>query len=294
METNSSFKAGFISILGRPNAGKSTLLNALLKEKLAIVSPKAQTTRHRIMGILSEPTYQIIFSDTPGIITPEYTMHTRMMAQVSASLKDADMVLFIIDVKDNAQQAAALLTELKLKQKVLIVLNKIDSVVAEELNNKLKTCQNLFDKYTIIQISALEKTGLDTLMKQVTDAMPVHPPYYDTDSISDRPMKFFVAELIREQLFALLKEELPYHSTVLVEAYQEKTTLTKIVASIIVSRETQKGIILGEGGSMIKKIGSAARLQIEKFIDNKVFLELHVKVRANWREKENFLNEYGL
>jgi GTPase len=291
METN--FKAGFVSILGKPNAGKSTLLNAIMGDKLAIVSSKVQTTRHRILGILTEPNFQMVFSDTPGIIDPEYTMHKRMMGEVSASLKDADVVIFLVDVRDDLPAAQKMLAEMTLKMKIVVAINKIDvnkRADADEVVTGFKAIKNVEE---VLFISALEKTNLDILMSTLYLNMPEHPAYYDAEEISDRPMKFFVGEIIREQLYTLLKEELPYHSTVLVEAYQEKTTLTKIVASIIVTRETQKGIILGLKGSMIKEIGSKAREAIEKFIDNKVFLELHVKVRKDWRNNETFLNEYG-
>jgi GTPase len=290
---NPGFKAGFVSILGKPNAGKSTLMNALLGEKLAIVSHKVQTTRHRIMGIWNEGETQIVFSDTPGIIEPEYLMHKRMMTQVSSSVKDADVIIFMFDVKDNLQEAVAMLNALHLKMPVIVVANKIDtlkSVHQTEIETAfadVKSCK------AIMFLSAIAKDATLPLIKTIQTLIPVHPPYYNTDELSDRPMKFFVSEMIREQLYLLLNDELPYHSAVLVEKYEEKTTLTKIIATIIVTRETQKGIVLGKNGEMIKKIGTLSREQIEKFIDRKVFLELHVKVRADWRSKENFLNEYG-
>jgi len=288
-----TFKAGFVSILGKPNAGKSTLMNAILGEKLAIVSHKVQTTRHRIMGIWNEGDTQIVFSDTPGIIEPEYLMHKRMMTQVAGSVKDADVIIFMFDVKDDLKEATAMLEALHLKVPVIVIANKIDTLKTiheEEIKTAfaaIKQCKS------VLFISALQKDATLPLIKTIQEQMPLHPPYYNTDELSDRPMKFFVSEMIREQLYLLLNAELPYHSAVLVEKYEEKNTLTKIVASIIVTRETQKGIVLGKGGEMIKKIGSLSREQIEKFIDRKVFLELHVKVRADWRTKENFLNEYG-
>jgi GTPase len=288
-----TFKAGFVSILGKPNAGKSTLMNAILGEKLAIVSHKVQTTRHRIMGIWNEGETQIVFSDTPGIIEPEYLMHKRMMSQVSGSVKDADVIIFMFDVKDDLQEATAMLTALQLKVPTIVVANKIDTLkVVHE--HQIKTAFTAIKNCAeIMFISATEPITVAPLIKIIQQLIPIHPPYYNTDELSDRPMKFFVSEMIREQIFLLLNDELPYHSAVLVEKYEEKNTLTKIIASIIVTRETQKGIVLGKGGEMIKKIGSLARLQIEQFIDRKVFLELHVKVRAEWRTKENFLNEYG-
>jgi GTP-binding protein Era len=287
------FKAGFVSIIGRPNAGKSTLLNAVLKEKLAIVSPKVQTTRHRIMGILNEPEYQVVFSDTPGILEPEYNMHQRMMAQVKHSLKDADVVLYLIDAQDKLSETLPIIKNFKVKVPTLLVLNKIDKVSEDHVQKQLSEAQAELNPTHTFTISALKEEGIDALLKCVVDLMPEHLPYFSEDDISDRPMKFFVSELIREQLFFELSEELPYHSAVMVEQYQDKNTLTKIVASIIVSRETQKAIVLGKGGAMIKKIGSQARVRIEEFIDRKVFLELHVKVRPDWRSKDLYLNEYG-
>jgi GTPase len=286
-------QAGFVAILGKPNAGKSTLLNALLQDKLAIVSPKVQTTRHRIMGILTEPQFQIIFSDTPGIIEPEYGMHQRMMSQVQASLKDADVAIYLVDASGKIDEQMAMLQNMKLKMPILLVLNKIDKISAEQLQQRITHWRTRKDILDIMPISALQKLNIDELLAKIVSLMPQHPPYFEGDDISNRPLKFFVSEMIREQLYKHLDEELPYHAAVLVEQYQEKTTLVKIVASIIVSRESQKAIILGHQGAMIKKLGSAARQDIEAFIDNKVFLELHVKVRANWRDKENFLNEYG-
>jgi GTPase len=293
MQESHEFKAGYISIIGKPNAGKSTLLNALLKEKLAIVSPKVQTTRHRIMGIITEKDYQIVFSDTPGILEPEYGMHKRMMSQVKQSLKDADLVIYLIDINDKIDVTASLLKSLRVTVPAIAVLNKIDKLQDDSLEEKKAQVRELLKVEDCYAISALEELGTDDLLKKVITYLPEHLPYYGDEDISDRPMRFFVGELIREQLFFLLEEELPYHSAVLVEQYEEKNTLTKIIASIIVTRETQKGIIIGKNGSMIKKIGSEARARIESFIDRKVFLELHVKVRPDWRNKENFLNEYG-
>jgi GTPase len=285
-----NFKAGFVSIIGKPNAGKSTFLNAILGEKLAIVSHKAQTTRHRIMGFMNDDSYQIIFSDTPGIIhNPEYGMHQRMMQQVTSSFKDADVILYLIDINNAEQDAQELFTEFAPDNKSIIVFNKID----KGISGLPEAIKPLIGDTPVYYISALKNENIKNLLDAIVAKLPVHPPYYDADDISDKPMKFFVAELIREQLFLQLEKELPYHSTVLVEAYQQKTTLIKIIANIVVSRETQKAIVLGEGGSKIKSIGSKARESIEQFVGSKVFLELHVKVRDNWRNKDNYLNEYG-
>lgn len=287
-------KAGFVNIFGKPNAGKSTLLNAFMGEKMAIVSHKVQTTRHRIKAILSTDEYQIIFSDTPGIIDPKYKLHEKMMQAVKGSLEDADVALLIADAGEDPAESHDIFQKLKLKAPVIVVLNKTDSVKDAA---KLESVKTFFAEQPyckeVVLISALKKNGIDELLKRVLAYLPEGHPFYEGDDISDMPVKFFVGELIREKIFEMYHEELPYHTAVVVQEYKEKTTLTKIRAEIIVQRETQKGIILGEAGNMIKKLGTAARQDIEAFIDNKVFLELYVKVRPKWRDNELYLKEYG-
>lgn len=286
-------KSGFVNIFGKPNAGKSTLLNALMGEKLAIVSPKVQTTRHRIKGILNTKDYQIIFSDTPGIIEPKYKLHEKMMQAVKSSLEDADVALLIVDIKDNLEEADEIFSSLSLKVPSIVVLNKTDLVDKETVD---KTVEFFSDKKyckKIVVISALRNLGLQELLNEIISFLPEGEPFYTDDNLSDLPMKFFVGELIREKIFYLYKEEIPYHTTVLVQQFKEKTTLTKITAEIIVQRDTQKGIVLGEGGKMIKELGTLARKDIEEFIGRKVFLELFVKVRPKWRDSELYLREYG-
>jgi GTP-binding protein Era len=285
-------KVGFVNIFGRPNAGKSTLLNALMGEKLAIVSHKVQTTRHRIKGILTEKDYQVIFSDTPGIIEPKYKLHEKMMQAVKGSLEDADVALLLVDINDDWELNDSIFTELKLKIPAIVVLNKIDKA-----SPKLEEATSFFSKrpYTkkVIPISALQRLGISELMQAILEDLPEGEPFFDEDNVTDLPVRFFVAELIREKIYEHTDEEVPYHSTVLVHEFKEKNTLTKIGANIIVNRETQKGIILGERGARIKQIGTEARKEIEKFIGRKVFLELFVKVRPKWRENETHLKEYG-
>lgn len=287
-------KAGFVNIFGKPNAGKSTLLNAFMGEKMAIVSHKVQTTRHRIKAILSADDYQIIFSDTPGIIDPKYKLHEKMMQAVKGSLEDADVALLIADAGEDPAESHDIFQKLKLKAPVIVVLNKTDSVRDAAKLENLKTffAEQPYCKEVVL-ISALKKDGIDILLQRVLSYLPEGHPFYEGDDLSDMPVKFFVGELIREKIFEMYHEELPYHTAVVVQEYKEKTTLTKIRAEIIVQRETQKGIILGEGGSMIKKLGTVARQDIEAFIDNKVFLELYVKVRPKWRDNELYLKEYG-
>ena len=286
-------KSGFVNIFGKPNAGKSTLLNALIGEKLAIVSHKVQTTRHRIKAILTGPDHQIIFSDTPGIIEPKYKLHEKMMQAVKGSLADADVALLITDARENPEESHLIFTSLKLKVPALVLLNKSDAVSEETIKASTEFfTQQPYCKQVIV-ISALKKKGIDELLAVIIGLLPEGAPFYEGDDISDLPTKFFVSELIREKIFLLYGEEIPYHATVLVQEFKEKTTLIKIGADIIVQRDTQKGIILGEGGKMIKELGTLARKDIEAFLDSKVFLELFVKVRPKWRDNEMQLKEYG-
>ncbi len=286
-------KSGFVNIFGKPNAGKSTLLNALMGEKLAIVSPKVQTTRHRIKGILNTKGYQIIFSDTPGIIEPKYKLHEKMMQAVKSSLEDADEALLLVDIKDGLEEADEIFSALSLKAPAIVVLNKTDLVDKETVEKAVDFFSGKKYCKKVVTISALKKAGVQELLDTIISLLPEGEPFYTDDNLSDLPMKFFVSELIREKIFYLYQEEIPYHSTVLVQQFKEKTTLTKITADIIVQRETQKGIILGHGGQMIKELGTLARKDIEEFIGRKVFLELFVKVRPKWRDNEIHLREYG-
>jgi GTP-binding protein Era len=286
-------KAGFVNIFGRPNAGKSTLLNALMGEKMAIVSPKVQTTRHRIKAIFTEKDYQIVFSDTPGIIEPKYKLHEKMMDAVKSALEDADVALLIVDVNENWEDADSIFEALKLRVPAIVVINKIDSASQE----KIKGATIFFEskKYCkgVVTISALSGINSKKFLKPILELLPEAEAFYSGDDISDMPTKFFTGELIREKIYDLLSDEIPYQTAVLVREFKEKTTLIKIVADIIVHRETQKAIILGEGGSMIKKIGMEARKEIEAFLQQKIFLELFVKVKPKWRENEMQLKEYG-
>lgn len=286
-------KVGFVSIFGKPNAGKSTLLNALMGEKLAIVSPKVQTTRHRIKGILTEKDYQVIFSDTPGIIEPRYKLHEKMMQVVKSSLEDADLALLLVDVKDNWEENDQLFQALRLKSPALVILNKTDEVAPEKIAEATTFFSTKAYCKEIIAISALKKNNISGLLDAVLRLLPEGHPFFEGDDLTDLPTKFFVGEMIREKIFFLYGDEIPYHATVLVQEFQEKTTLTKIRADIIVQRESQKGIILGEGGKMIRKLGTDARKDIEAFLDRKVFLELFVKVRPKWRDTDLYLKEYG-
>lgn len=287
-------QAGFVNIFGAPNAGKSTLLNALLGEQLVITSPKVQTTRHRILGILTEPAYQIVFSDTPGIIEAKYKLHEKMMQQVKSALEDADVALLIHDITQPIDEFEAILKSLKLKVPGIIILNKADLLKNnEEVNEILNKYKEKFPAYEILTVSAKDKRHIDKIVPAVLKYLPEGLPFYPEDSISDRPVRFFVSELIRQQIYSLYHEELPYHTAVIIQSFEEKPTLNVIKAEIIVSRETQKVIIIGKGGTMIKQLGINSRKVIEEFLQAKVHLELFVKVRPKWRDNENYLKEYG-
>lgn len=262
-------------------------------EKLAIVSPKVQTTRHRIKGILNEKGYQLIFSDTPGIIEPKYKLHEKMMMAVKNALEDADLALLLVDVMDDWKACDDIFSALKLKVPAVVVLNKIDLASQERIKEAVEffTARPYCKK--VIPITATSGINKKKFIDSLLEFIPEGDPFYEGDDISDLNTRFFVSELIREKIYELAQDEIPYHTAVLIREYQEKTTLVKIVADIIVHRETQKAILIGEKGSMIKKIGSAARKDIEKFIESKVFLELFVKVKPKWRENEMQLKEYG-
>jgi GTP-binding protein Era len=286
-------KSGFVNIFGKPNAGKSTLLNALMGEKLAIVSPKVQTTRHRIKGILTTDQYQIIFSDTPGILDPKYKLHERMMMAVKTALEDADLALLLVDINENWEEADDMFSSLNLKLTSLLVINKVDRVTKKKQEEAYSFFKEKKYAKDVIMISALNGLHVQELLNKIIDLLPEGEPFFAEDEISDMPTKFFVAEIIREKIYALFEDEIPYHTAVVVNEFKQKSTLIKIRAEIIVQRESQKAIIIGEGGKMIKQIGSIARKEIEEFLSQKVFLELFVKVRPKWRENELFLKEYG-
>jgi GTP-binding protein Era len=287
-------KAGFVNIFGPPNAGKSTLMNALLGERLAIVSPKVQTTRHRILGILTEENYQIIFSDTPGIIDPQYKLHNKMMQQVRSAVEDADVALLMVDATDDPNSFSTIIDSLKLKTKKILLVNKVDLIEDKEKQAGLvKAFEDKIKPDKTMVISALKKINTKKIVPAILKFLPDAPPFYPDEDISDRPMRFFVSEMIREKIYGIYDQEIPYHTAVLVQTFEELPHVTKIRADIVVTRETQKMIMLGTGGSMIKKLGMQSRESIEKFLDKKVFLELFVKVRPKWRENDTYLKEYG-
>lgn len=286
-------RVGFVNIFGHPNAGKSTLLNALMEEKLAIVSPKVQTTRHRIKGILTGKDYQLVFSDTPGIITPKYKLQERMMENVKTALEDADLALLLVDIKEDWTACDALFQSLRLKVPSLVVINKIDLADTTTLEKAIAFFSNKPYCRKVLTVSALSGISRKKFVQSLLEFLPEGEPYFDAADISDLQTRFFVSELIREPIYALTRDELPYFTTVLVREYKEKNGLVSIVADIVVHRESQKAILIGEKGSMIKKIGTAARKSIEVFIGEKVYLELFVKVKPKWRDSDLYLKEYG-
>jgi GTP-binding protein Era len=268
-------------------------LNAILGEKLSIVSSKVQTTRHRIRAFLSGDDYQIVFSDTPGVIEPKYKLHEKMMSAVHASMEDADVCIFLADARDSIEEIQSNIGLLKVKVPMILVLNKTDLAKVSDVSEKISSLQNNMGVAHLMTISAKQKLHIDQLVATIVQLLPEGEAYYDKDELTDLPTKFFAAEIIREKIFELYDEELPYQATVMIAKFEEKTTLIKITADIIVHRESQKAIILGAKGSKIKELGTRSRLELEKFLDAKVFLELFVKVRDNWRNNDLYLKEYG-
>jgi GTP-binding protein Era len=287
-------KSGFVNIVGSPNVGKSTLMNAMLGEKLSIVTSKAQTTRHRILGIVNEPEYQVVFSDTPGVVNAAYKMHEAMMGYVNSSLKDADILLFITDPFESEMNHKETLAKIqKLKIPVFCLINKIDLVDQAKVEERMDYWKEQLPNSEMIPISALHTFNLEKIWATILELLPESPPYYDKEEISDRPVRFFVSEIIREKIFELCKKEIPYSSQVEIDTYLDEGNLIRIRAVIIVERDSQRGIIIGKGGEMLKRIGTQARKDLEKFLDKKVFLESFVKVDKDWRMSDSKLKKYG-
>ena len=287
-------KSGFVNIVGSPNVGKSTLMNRLVGEKLSIVTSKAQTTRHRILGIVNDENHQIVFSDTPGVVNAAYKMHELMMDYVNASIRDADVLLFITDTLESDMNHKETLEKIKkLKVPVLCIINKIDLSNQEQLIERVQYWQNQLPSALIFPISALHNFNIDQVWNHILELIPENPPYYNKDEISDRPMRFFISEIIREKIFIHCQKEVPYSCQVEIEEYKQEGLMTKIRALIIVERDSQKGIIIGKGGEMLKRIGKEARIEMEKFTETKVYLENFVKVDKDWRSTESKLKRYG-
>ena len=287
-------KSGFVSIIGCPNVGKSTLMNVLVGEKLSIITSKAQTTRHRIMGIVSGDDYQIVFSDTPGILKPNYKLQEKMMEFVVSALSDADVFLLIVDIYEDIVLDEKYLEKLKkTKTPVLLLLNKIDMATQEVLDTKMAEWKEKLPNAEIIPISALKKFNLENVMYRIVQLLPVGEAYYDKDTLTDKPEKFFVSEIIREKILLQYKKEIPYSVEVIVNSFKDEENLLKIQADILVERESQKAIIIGHKGEALKKVGTRAREDAEKFFGKKIFLELYVKVAKDWRNNDSNLKNFG-
>ena len=287
-------KAGFVSIVGKPNAGKSTLMNLFVGEKLSVITPKAQTTRHRIIGIYNDENHQVVFSDTPGIMEPKYELHNIMLSYVDAAIKDADLIMLLISVDEPDNGMDEILNRLKeSKKKFIIVLNKSDICPKEQTDSRLAFWTERASPEAIFAISATNKIKTDALFKYILDHLPESPPFYDKAEITDKTERFFAAEIIREKIFLNYEQEIPYSCDVAIEEFKEKPDFTVIRASIVTERDSQKGILIGDKGSSLKKVGVEARQDLEKLLGKKVFLELHVKVQKDWRKNKGVLKFYG-
>ena len=288
-------KSGFVNIVGNPNVGKSTLMNDLVGERLSIITAKAQTTRHRIVGIVNTDDYQIVFSDTPGVLKPNYKMQEAMREFSEGALTDADVLLYVTDVVEDPSKNADFLAKVaKETVPVLLVINKVDLLKGnEELDAIVARWRELLPNAEVFPTSAKLNFNVDALMNRIVELLPVAPPYYGKDALTDKPARFFVTEIIREKMLLHLEKEVPYSVEVVVEKFEESEKSIHIMAVIYVERDSQKGIIIGKGGTMLKRIGTEARKDIEKFFDKSVYLELFVKVEKDWRNRESKLRAFG-
>jgi GTP-binding protein Era len=286
-------KSGFVNILGKPNVGKSTLMNALLGEKLSIITPKAQTTRHRILGIANDDDYQIVFSDTPGIIKPGYKLQEHMMSFVQSAMEDADLFILVTEVDDDFKDEKTLNKLQKTDIPVMLLINKIDLANQDQVTAKCEQWKRDFPSFMVLPISALNNFNLYQVMNKILEIIPENPPYFPKDELTDRPLRFFIAEMIREKILLNYQKEIPYSVEVAVEEYKEEEKLVRIRCVIFVARDSQKGIIIGHKGSALKRIGTQARKDIEEFIGKQVFIDLHVKVSKNWRDNDLQLGRFG-
>ena len=286
-------RSGFVSIIGKPNVGKSTLMNQLVGEKLSIITSKAQTTRHRIMGILNGEDFQIVYSDTPGILNPQYELHKSMMKFVSTSLEDADLILFVTDLYERFNDEPFINAISKSDVPVILVVNKIDLAKENQVEEVKQHWLEYIKPVKTISISALTGDHVLELFNAVLEFMPEHPPFYPKDELTDKPERFFVSEIVREKIFNNYKKEIPYSCEIRVEEFKEDTDIIRIRVIIYVERATQRGILLGHKGERIKKVGTEARLDMEKFFGKKIFLEQHISVESDWRKNTQKLNRFG-
>ena len=288
------FKSGFVNIFGYPNAGKSTLINKLIGEEIAIVTPKVQTTRKRMMGFLTTKECQIIFSDTPGILEPAYELQKTMMMDIHEAFEDADIILYLVEISDKTDKHVEYIEKIKsLKIPFFLLLNKIDLSEQKELENKITEWRNYLPKEQIVPMSALHSFNVSELLEKIKELLPVHPAYYDDDILTDKSERFIASELIRKQIFLKYEQEIPYSTEVVISSFKEEESIIFINADIYVSRRTQKPIIIGKGGSALKDVGTEARLEMEKFFGKKIMLELYVRIKENWRNKPLDLRRFG-
>ena len=288
------FKSGFVNIIGNPNVGKSTLMNKLIGERLSIITSKAQTTRHRIVGIVNNENYQIVFSDTPGIIQPNYNLQTSMMKFVRSAFQDADVFLYMVEIGEKSLKDSSFFERLKNTDiPILLLINKIDKSNQEGVEKAMNHWESQLPKAKIIPISAIEGFGVDKIMSEITAMLPNGTPYFPTDALTDKTERFFVSEIIREKILLNYQKEIPYSVEIVIETFKEENEIIRIEAVINVARETQKGIIIGHQGKALKKVGTQARKDLETFFGKKIFIKLFVKVTKNWRDNEQDLKRFG-
>ncbi len=285
-------KSGFVSIVGKPNVGKSSLMNKLVGENLSIITRKAQTTRHRIMGILNGDDFQIVYSDTPGILEPKYELQQTMMGYVKVSLDDADLILLIVELGEKYDEQLHAIFK-TIQTPILLVINKIDLGKGSQVDDKVEYWKSMIEAKEILPVSAKDGTNVNFLLDAIKKYLPEHPGYYPKDEMTDRSERFFASEIIREKIFTNYEQEIPYASEVGIETFKEEESIIRIRATIYVERDSQKGILIGKGGSSLKKVGTEARIDLEKFFGKKIFLETHVKVARDWRKQKLKLKHFG-
>ncbi|HBX20390.1 GTPase Era [Limibacterium fermenti] len=287
-------RSGFVNIVGNPNVGKSTLMNRLVGEKISIITAKAQTTRHRIIGIVNAPEYQIVYSDTPGVLRPNYKLQESMLRFSLSALDDADVLLYVTDVVETIDKNDDFLSKVqRTETPVLLLINKIDQSNQEELEKMVERWSDLLPRAEIYPISALNNFGIDRVKQRVMELLPESPPYFEKDALTDKPARFFVTEIIRGKALLYYQKEVPYSMEIVVEEFKDEPDILRIRAIVMVERETQKGIVIGHKGAALKKLGTEARKDIERFFEKKVFLQLYVKVEPDWRNRDNMLKTFG-
>lgn len=291
--TENTHKAGFVNLIGNPNVGKSTLMNRLVGEALSIITPKAQTTRHRIKGIVNGPDFQIVYSDLPGVLNPAYKMQEMMMRFVNEALKDADVILYMVECGEKNYNPEIIERLQHFELPVLLIINKIDKNSADLVEETAAFWKELLPKSELFTISALQSTKLDLLMTRIVELLPLSPPFFPKDELTDKPVRFFISEIIREKILLLYKKEIPYSVEVVVESFKESDDIVRISAMLYCERDTQKGIIIGNKGSAIKQLGIESRASIEAFLEKKVFLDLSVKVLKDWRDQDLMMKRFG-